>query len=157
MMRVFVAGILFAAAWLAWSGVYTPLLLTLGAASCVLVLFLARRSGFFDVELYVLHLLPRLPRYLFWLLKEIVKCNISVARIVLSRGMPIEPTIITIDATELPAVGQVILANSIGVTPGSIATDIHRGMIEVHCLTRDTAEQLSGGEMLRRVRRLCEG
>jgi|SRR5690606_24944690 len=156
-MRVLTAGILFAAAWLAWSGVYTPLLLTLGAGSCALVMLLARRSGFFDVELYALHLLPRLPSYLLWLLKEIVKCNISVARIVLSRSMPIEPTVITIDAAALPAVGQVILANSIGVTPGSIATDIHRGMIEVHCLTRETADQLRGGEMLRRVRRLCEG
>ncbi len=153
-MRVLTAGTLFVAAWLAWSGVYTPLLLFLGAVSCVLVMWLARRSGFFDVELYALHLIPRLPGYLLWLTKEIVRCNIAVARIVLSREMPIEPTVITIDASELPAVGQVILANSIGLTPGSIATDIQRGMIEVHCLTRATADLLRGGEMVRRVRSL---
>ena len=156
-MRVLTAGAFFVAAWLAWSGIYTPLLLTLGAASCVLVMWLARRSGFFDAELYMLHLIPRLPGYLFWLTKELIRCNITVARIALSRELPIEPTVITIDARELPAVGQVILANSIGVTPGSVATDIQRGMIEVHCLTRETADRLRGGEMLRRVRSLSGG
>ena len=80
---------------------------------------LAQRTGFFDLEVYALHLGPRLPRFWLWLLKEIVTSNIRVARIVLSREMPIEPTLVSIDASELSIVSQATLANAITLTPGT--------------------------------------
>src|SRR5690606_30767181 len=96
----------------------------------------------------------RLPPFLFWLLKELVKANIDVARIVLSRRMPIEPTVITLDAQDLSPLGQTVVANSIGLTPGSVVTDINRGMIEVHCLTRAAAADVCSRELVRGVRRM---
>lgn len=156
-MRFAVAAAVFAIAWLLWSGLYSPLLLFLGAFSCGLVLLLATRTGFFEVDIYALHLGPRLPRYWFWLLKEIVKANFSVARIVLSRRMPIEPVIISVDARHIPPVSLATLANSITLTPGTVSLDVDRGMIEVHCLTIAAAEDLKGGEMVRRAAMLTEG
>jgi len=155
-VRFVVAAIVFAAAWLLWSGHYSPLLLLLGALSCALVLILAARIGFFAVEAYTLHLVPRLPRFWFWLLKEIVKANVAVARIILSPRLPIEPTIITVDAKHLPMVTQATLANAITLTPGTVSLDVDRGVIEVHCLTTDAAGDLNGGEMLRRAAMLSE-
>ncbi|MEX2494671.1 MAG: Na+/H+ antiporter subunit E [Woeseia sp.] len=154
-MRIAVAGALFAAAWLLWSGHYTPLLLFLGVVSCGLVLVLASRTGFFEVEVYALHLGPRLPRFWLWLLKEIVKSNFAVAKIILNPRLPIEPMIATVDATELPRVAQATLANAITLTPGTVSLDIDRGVIEVHCLTSAVADDLKGGEMLRRATRLA--
>jgi multicomponent Na+:H+ antiporter subunit E len=149
--RIAIAGAVFAVTWLLWSGHYTPLMLGLGALSCALVLVLARRTGFFDVDVYALHLGPRLPGFWCWLAREIVRSNLSVARIVLSRRMPIEPTLVTVDASRLPVVGQATLANSLTLTPGTVSLDVNRGMIEVHCLTREAAAQVRHGEMLRRA------
>lgn len=142
---------LFAATWLLWSGVYLPLTLALGALSCIAVTVLAVRIGFVDSEVYALHFGRRLPGYWLWLLWEIVKANLNVARIVLSPRMPIEPTVTSVDAHELDPVSQATLANSITLTPGTLSMDVNRGRIEVHCLTREIGDELREGEMHRRV------
>lgn len=152
--RILTAILLFAITWLLWSGFYTPLLLMLGAASCAVVVLMAIRTGFFDRQLYTLHLGPRLPAYWWWLIREIIKANFSVARIVLDPRLPIQPRIIRIDARSLPDASQATLANSITLTPGSLTLDIDDGHIEVHCLTDESADDLQGGEMLRRAARL---
>lgn len=155
--RVAVAALFFAAAWLVWSGHFTPLLLFFGAASVAAVLVLGKRIGLFEVESYMFHLAPRLPGYWLWLLKEVVKSNLEVAKIVLNPRLPISPTVISVDATRLPAISQVLLANSITLTPGTLSIDVDRGIIEVHCLTQEMARDLKGGEMQRRVARVAEG
>jgi len=48
-------------------------------------------------------------------------------------------------------VDQAILANSITLTPGTLALDVHDGEIIVHALTRAGADELERGEMDRRV------
>jgi multicomponent Na+:H+ antiporter subunit E len=154
-IRSTTAGLLFVAAWVLWSGHYTALLLFFGALSCALVLVIARRTGFFDSDVYSLHLGPRLPAFWLWLLKEIVASNLSVARIVLRPKLEIEPTWVTIDASHLPPAVQATLANAITLTPGTVSVDIDRGIIEVHCLTREIADDLRGGEMLRRAAALA--
>ena len=153
--RILTTILLFAITWLLWSGFYTPLLLMLGAASCALVVLLAMRTGFFERELYTLHLGPRLPSYWWWLIREIVKANFTVARIVLDPRLPIQPQIIRIDASGLPSASQATLANSITLTPGSLTLDIDNNLIEVHCLTDGSADDLRRGEMLRRATKLA--
>lgn len=148
--------LLFIVTWLLWSGHYTPLLLALGLLSCLLVLLLSLRTGFFHAELYAFHLGPRLPRYWTWLLGEIVKANVAVARIVLNPRLPISPCLRTVDARDLPLVSQATLANSITLTPGTLSVDIDQGRIEVHCLAREFADQTVDGEMLKRAKRLTE-
>lgn len=153
-MRLLFAGSIFALSWLLWSGIYTPLLNGLGLFSCILVLLLARRSGFFDTGVYSLHLVTRLPGYWLWLVGQIVKANLAVARIVLTPRMPISPTLVDIQASELPPVGQAILANAITLTPATVSFDVNEGFIHVHCLTESSAEELREGEMVRRAKKL---
>lgn len=155
-MRIMIVLLLFIVTWLLWSGHYTPLLLALGLLSCLLVLLLSLRTGFFHAELYAFHLGPRLPRYWTWLLGEIVKANVAVARIVLNPRLPISPCLRTVDASDLPLVSQATLANSITLTPGTLSVDIDHGRIEVHCLAREFADQTVDGEMLKRAKRLTE-
>ena len=153
-MRVAVVAALLASTWLLWSGHWTPLLLTLGAASCTLALIVAVRTGFFDPNVYELDLVPRLLRYWLWLLGEIVRSNLIVARVVLSRAREIAPEVVRIDAGHLPPRIQALLANAITLTPGTVTLDVNEGAIEVHCLTREIAAELESGAMLRRVERL---
>ncbi|HSN71349.1 MAG TPA: Na+/H+ antiporter subunit E [Steroidobacteraceae bacterium] len=153
-MRSVATFLVLAAVWVLWSGLLTPLLLALGTVSCLLVLYLAHRMGFFDRDVYPLHLAPRLPGYWGWLLKEITRSNLSVARIVLDPKLPISPTVVEFEAKTRDPVGLAILGNSITLTPGSLTLDVHQGCLRVHCVTRESAEDVLSGEMDRRVARL---
>lgn len=139
-----------AIAWLLWSGLYKPHIIALGAISCGLCTYLATRMGFFRRN-PILALLPRLPFYWLWLLKEIVKSSFEVARVVLSPKLDCSPTVINIEAAPKTEMGQVILGNSITLTPGTVTLDIHKGRLVVHALTRAGAEALKEGEMNCRV------
>ena len=71
--------------------------------------------------------------------------------------MPITPTVMRFDALPKGPVGQAILGNSITLTPGTLALDLHEGVIKVHALTEAGAADLAEGEMDRRVDSLREG
>ena len=143
--------------WLLWSGLFQPLLLGLGAASCILTCYLAWRMNYFDDDVYALRLSPRLFGYLGWLMKEVLRSSLEVSRVVLDPRLPISPRIVEIDATDLDAVGQAILGNSITLTPGTLSLDVHRGVIKVHCLTHEGAEALLSSEIGQRVAALRRG
>ncbi len=140
--------------WLLLSGHYDGLLLSLGAASCALVIYIAHRMEVIDHESHPLHLSWRLPLYWLWLLVEIVKANIDVTRRILSREMPIDPRLFDLKSSQRTDLGRVIYANSITLTPGTISTDLEGGRIQVHALTAEGAAALQDGDMDRRVARL---
>lgn len=138
-------------AWVLWSGMFKPLLLALGAVSCVLVGYLAARMGYFDSSTFALRISHRLLGYWLWLLGEIVKSSIDVMRIVLARKLELHTRVVEIDAADLDDVEQALLGNSITLTPGTLTLDVSDGKLLVHALTPEGAEALEGGEMKRRV------
>lgn len=150
-MRLVLTFILWMVIWLLWSGLYKPLLITLGVLSCLFTLFLAHRMGFFNREVFSLHLIYRLIPFWGWLAVELVKSNLQVARIVLSPKMPISPTVVQLTALTKNPVLEAILGNSITLTPGTVTLDDHEGELLVHCLTRQGADALLEGDMNRRV------
>lgn len=145
-----------AAAWLLWSGIYKPLLLVLGLFSCVLTIFIKHRMEYFQTEVFALQFGRRLIGYWLWLAKEVVKSSFDVARIIINPRLPISPQVVTIKASSDNPVDQVILANSITLTPGTLALDVYNGEISVHALTQAGAEELGKGEMDRRILALRE-
>ncbi len=144
------------AAWLLWSGIYKPLLLGLGLFSCLLTIYITHRMQYFDTEVFALRFGGRLIRYWLWLAIEVVKSSLDVARIVLSPSLPISPQVIKIKASCEHPFDQAILANSITLTPGTLALDVFEGEIIVHALTKAGADELKQGEMDRRVAALRE-
>ncbi|MGD2170753.1 MAG: Na+/H+ antiporter subunit E [Gammaproteobacteria bacterium] len=140
-----------AAAWLLWSGLYKPLLLLLGTASCLLTFWLVRRMGYFDERLFALRFSLRLLRYWWWLGGEIIRSSLEVARIVLDPKLPISPRVIDLEAQSPHPFDQVVLGNSITLTPGTLTIDLHKGVLKVHTLTEAGARELMSGEMNRRV------
>ena len=140
-----------AIAWLLWSGLFKTLLLSLGLFSCALVVYLAQRMRLLTGDLFALSFSFRLIAYWVWLLGEIVKSSIEVTRVVLAPRLRVSPRVVTVDATDGTPVEQVILANSITLTPGTLALDVHKGRISVHALTEAGARDIEAGEMARRV------
>jgi multicomponent Na+:H+ antiporter subunit E len=145
-----------AVSWVLWSGLYKPLLLGLGAFSCLLSVYMAQRMGFFRHQA-LMSLLPRLPGYWLWLLREIAVSSVEVASLILKPSMPISPSLVELQGAADSEVGQVILGNSITLSPGTVTLDVHEGKLLVHCLTRDSARSLQTGEVVRRAARLERG
>jgi len=143
--------------WVLWSWHFTGLLLGLGALSCIGVLVIARSMGLLDHEGTSPALMLRLPLYLPWLVLEIIKANLDVARRILSPGLPIDPRIIRVRASQKGDLGRVIYANSITLTPGTVSIDTEGETITVHALCASAAEGVETGEMDRRVSRLEGG
>ncbi|MGD1879732.1 MAG: Na+/H+ antiporter subunit E [Kiloniellaceae bacterium] len=146
-----------AAAWILWSGHFEPLLLGLGVFSCLLTFGIVWRMGYFEKDIFALTFSLRLLAYWGWLLKEIVMSSLTVTRVVLNPRLPINCRYIELKASARGAIGQVIFANSITLTPGTLTLDLHQGELKVHALTQDTADDLMSGEMDRRVASLGEG
>ncbi len=141
--------------WLLNSGHYTPLMIGFGVGSCLFVVFLSLRMGIVDDEAVPVHLIPRAVVYAPWLVKEIFKANVDVARRVLAPGRPrISPRIIEAGTTQHSDLGRVIYANSITLTPGTISIRVHGPYITVHAIADEVAEGLLEGDMDRRVTKL---
>ena len=137
--------------WLLLSGHYEPLIVILGLLSCVFVAWVAHRMDVVDREGHPIHLTWRAATYWPWLLWQIVKSNVDVARIVLSPRMPIERQIVWVKASQVDDLGYVIYGNSITLTPGTVTIDLIDDKIGVHALSDAFAEDLKSGDMVRRV------
>ena len=145
--------IVLAAFWMAFSGMFQGLLLSLGALSCVLVLWLVIRADAADqqkVELKVYWF--AWIAYSLWLLKEIALANYDVVCRILKGNSAIDPQLVRLPASQKTEVGRVIYANSITLTPGTVSVDLDDESVMVHALSREGVEALEDGEMDRRVR-----
>jgi len=144
--------VLLMAVWLFNSGHYTPMLISFGVGSCLLVLWLSRRMGIVDDEALPVRLIPRALLYAPWLAKEVFKANVDVARRVLMPGkLDISPKLFHAKTSQASDLGRVIYANSITLTPGTVSVLVHGRSIWVHAIAEDVAEGLLEGEMDRRV------
>ncbi len=141
-------------AWLLLSGRFTALPICFGVLSVAVAVGIALRMDVIDHESHPVHLTWRIPAYWLWLLVRIVKSNIDVARTILGAGDPPAPNVATVKPSQRTELGQVIHANSITLTPGTIAIELEDGEITVHALTRASAEDLATGAMDERVSRL---
>jgi multicomponent Na+:H+ antiporter subunit E len=104
-----------------------------------------------DHEGHPIHLSWRALLYWPWLLWEIVKANIDVARALIKREMSTDISVFTVKATQKSELGRVIYANSITLTPGTVTIALDDDILTVHALTTGAAEGLITGEMDRRV------
>ena len=156
MKHTITLGIALFANWLLWSGHFDNLfLIGLGVISCVASMLIATRMHIVDDEgaPEQLGLRPFLT-YAPWLVKEIVISNIEVARIIMSRDMPLQRNMVRVKSSQSTALGRVILANSITLTPGTVSVKLEDDEILVHGLSiEETAEDMSG-DMDARVTRL---
>lgn len=143
--------------WLLLSGMYTPFLVAAGAGAAFGVYLLARRMDVIDHEGFPIHLGWRVLTYWPWLVKEIAKSGWDVTRRILDPRLPISPTLAEFAPTQRTDLGLVVHANSITLTPGTIAVEVAPGRFLVHALTRENAAGLAGSEMDRRCTEMENG
>jgi multicomponent Na+:H+ antiporter subunit E len=88
-------------------------------------------------------------RFYTVLLIEILKANIDVAKIVLSKEMNIQPHYLRYQPQLKSAYASVLLANAITLTPGTLSVHLDEEGYVIHALTNSAAEGLVGSSMER--------
>lgn len=147
-------GLLLAGVWLLLSGYFdNPLLLSFGAASVVLCVYLAHRANVLDEEGAPTTMIFRMIGYWIWLAGEIGKANVAVARQALAVTPKLSPKMITAPMVQRTNVGRVIFANSITLTPGTVSIAMDENGILVHALTEELADVAAIADMGERAAR----
>ena len=131
------------------SGHYSILIITLGIISCAFCVYVAKRGNLIDDEGLPIFFIPRLSNYLIWLFKEILKSNLSTAKVIINGK--VEPETFTVKASQVTDVAKVTYANSITLTPGTVTTKMQKDVFEVHALNSDFGNDVRTNEMDNKV------
>jgi len=96
--------------------------------------------------------LLRFAVYVPYLLYEVTKANLSIARVILDPRLPIDPSVVRFNAAVWGGLPVTTLANSITLTPGTLTIDVGNREFIVHSLTRGSRSDLLEGGLERSVR-----
>jgi len=140
------------ALWLLMSGLFKPLIIGFGVASVVLVLVVVKRMDKVDGDRLDIGLNPlAFALYLMWLLVEIAKANWVVTKLVLSPEMKLRQHLFAVHCGQKTDLGQVIFANLITLTPGTISVECNEGEFLVHAVDYSADDNLALADMGQRV------
>ena len=148
-MKSFILFFILFSLWLLMSGHYNVLIVSLGIISCAFCVYVAKRGKLIDDEGLPIFFMPRILNYLIWLFKEILKSNLSTAKVIINGK--VEPETFTVKTSQVTDVAKVTYANSITLTPGTVTTKIQKGVFEVHALNSDFGNDVRTNEMDKKV------
>lgn len=134
--------ILLFSVWLILNGRITGEICILGLLiSAALFYFICHFMGYSrQKEIMIFRLMPLLVQYFWILVKEIVKANMCVLRLITSPDLQPEPALIYFDSELKTGLAKVMLADSITLTPGTITVSLEENHFCVHCLDKELAE-----------------
>lgn len=92
--------------------------------------------------------------YLFVLLWEILKANLTVINIILNKRRPIKQSIRYFDTTLKSDMAKVVLANSITLTPGTITVSVDGNRFCVHCLSSELLDGIETGSFVKLLEKM---
>ena len=151
-MHIILSVLVLFALWLLMSGIYKPMIVWLGLASACVAVYLVRRMDAIDGYKVGLPLnLVKFIGYLVWLLGEIAKSNIAVTRLILSPNMKLRQHLFRTPNTQKSEVAEVIFANSITLTPGTITVETEKDAFWVHAVSYDESDMDALADMDARV------
>jgi len=142
--------ILFFLAWIIFNGRITLEIVLFGVViSAAVFAFICKFMDYsIEKELTLYKRVPKFCRYVFILVKEIVKANLAVCRMILTRKEILEPTLVKVHTDLKSETAKVILANSITLTPGTITVSMTDDTLLVHCLDKSLAEGMEDSEFV---------
>ena len=132
--------------WLLLSGHFDSFLIVAGAAAAVLIALAGWGFGYADEEGVPLEFTFGAALYWPWLVKEIIKSALDVARIILDPALPIAPRLLRVRPSQKSAVGTVAYANSITLTPDPqyVVTNLVRDVLMPTNLFANWSTSLDG-------------
>ncbi len=152
-MRLLAGTLGLSALWLMMSGIYDkPLILAFGLFSVALSIWIAIRMDKADGEQlhYSLAVFATI-KYAVWLLGEIAKSNWAVTKVILSGRNPSRQKLFMVQVTQQTDMAQVVFANSITLTPGTITVETEYDQFIVHALDFGDGDEEALADMDARV------
>lgn len=119
--------------WLLLAGSFDIQELVVGALATVVIGFVAyARSGILGGVRWSFSLPGAILIYLwtFWI--ALLRSNFDVARRVLSPSLPLRPGMVQVQTRLTSALGKLLLANSITLTPGTLTVDVEDDLLTIH-------------------------
>ena len=149
---------LFFIVWIIFNGRVTLEIILFGIAiSGLMFAFVCRFMDYsMEKERNFYRKFPLFCKYVVLLVKEIIKANLAVCHLILTRREVVEPVIVKIHTNLKTETARVILANSITLTPGTITVSLAGQELLVHCLDKSLAEGMEDSEFVRLLEALEE-
>ncbi len=149
------AGVVLFGLWALLSGKPDAFHLGIGVLTVIGVLWMHARLPEIEAKEHGLLRPLRFLFYIFWLLGEMLKSAMHVAKVIIRPGpsRP-DPRLVAFESPQPSLVQGVVFANSITLTPGTLTVDFQDGRYLVHALTAETAADVLSGNMAGRVARL---
>lgn len=95
-------------------------------------------------------------RYFVILVREIIKANLAVIRLIVSNTEVIEPYAASFRTSLKSEFARVLLANSITLTPGTMTVILDGDFYVVHCLDQSLAEGMEDSIFVHMLEQLEE-
>ena len=147
---IILAALLFSL-WLGLSGQLNILMLSLGLASTLFIVYIAHRMDVIDHEKYPAQMTVLLLHFWLFLFREIIIANIDVLKRIFKPGKNISPQLFELPLTQKTDISRVIYANAITMTPGTVSVNVNKETITVHSLSVEAANDLCSGRMAKAV------
>ena len=142
--------------WVIFNGQFTPEIAVFGLIIAGLMYaFICKFMGYKPrADIIMAKKFFYLIQYVFILVKEIVKANFAVIRMITSSSYELEPAVVRFKTDLKSAPARIMLANSITLTPGTITVSLTGDEYVVHCLDKSLAEGINSSIFVTLLRRL---
>lgn len=147
--------LLFIFIWIIFNGNFTVEILLFGAGiSAAVFIFMCAFSGHsLKKELALYARIPLLIRHVFILIFEIIKANLAVMKLIISGKREPDAELVEFDCDMGSETRQILLANSITLTPGTITVSLDETSYKVHALTPELAEGLDDSSFVHELKK----
>lgn len=127
--------------WLLLSGSLTPDTIAVGVAvaGAVTLLFHGNLSYLSGYRFSAASLAATFG-FIGYFLKELVKANLAMAKLVLSPDLPVDPAIVKVRTGLTDPVARLVLANAITLTPGTLSVEMKGEWLYVHWVVAQTTD-----------------
>lgn len=148
--------LLFFLIWVIFNGQLTWEIAAFGVViAAVMYLFICKFMGYKpEMDIILCRKLFLILRYVFVLVKEIIKANYAVIKMIMSSRYEIEPVIVRFRTDLKTAPARILLANSITLTPGTITVSLEGDEYVVHCLDKELAKGINSSIFVTLLRQL---
>lgn len=150
--------VLFFLIWVIFNGQLTAEIAAFGVVIAgVMYWFLCKFLNYkLRYDLFLWRKAPLLIQYLFTLIWEILKANLTVFKMIYSAEYELEPALVCFKTDLRSTFARVLLANSITLTPGTITVTLTGNEYIVHCLDKELAEGIASSVFVKLLRKIEE-
>lgn len=148
--------IIFFLIWIIFNGQFTLEIAAFGVViSGFIYWFMCRFLSYNPkTDLVLAKKLFQMLHYVFILVREIIKANFAVIKMIMSSKYEIEPAVVRFKTDLKTPFARILLANSITLTPGTITVSLENDEYVVHCLDKSLAEGINSSIFVTLLRKL---